>query len=228
MPAPDADRNDPPPYAQYRAPREDDAALVSPDWATQLRQLADRTPRPAIELAGQPLPELSELARREVVRIAAETGGHGNASAGRQVANGPLVVSGHQPELFHPGVWFKNFALDALAKAAGGMGVHLRIDSDLCRTPSVTAPTGPPDSPRSATVPYDRAAAPRPHEERRVLDEAAWASFPDRLAEAAGVLCPTPLVGAIWADAESARAEGATLGEALSVARHRLERRHGS
>ncbi|MEN0111430.1 MAG: hypothetical protein AAF805_11975, partial [Planctomycetota bacterium] len=47
-------------------------------------------------------------------------------------------------------------------------------------------------------------------------------------AEAAGVLCPTPLVGAIWADAESARAEGATLGEALSVARHRLERRHGS
>jgi len=26
-----------------------------------------------------------------------------------------LVVAGHQPSLFHPGVWIKNFALDHLA-----------------------------------------------------------------------------------------------------------------
>src|SRR5262245_16826876 len=25
--------------------------------------------------------------------------------------NAPLIISGHQPELFHPGVWVKNFAL---------------------------------------------------------------------------------------------------------------------
>jgi hypothetical protein len=25
-----------------------------------------------------------------------------------------LIVGGHQPELFHPGVWLKNFALNEL------------------------------------------------------------------------------------------------------------------
>ena len=30
---------------------------------------------------------------------------------------GPLVVTGHQPELFHPGVWIKNFAAAGIAGA---------------------------------------------------------------------------------------------------------------
>ena len=50
---------------------------------------------------------------------------------------GPLVLSGHQPELFHPGVWFKNFVISAIAKAVGGTAVNLVIDSDAARSTSV-------------------------------------------------------------------------------------------
>ena len=32
---------------------------------------------------------------------------------------GLIFLAGHQPELFHPGVWFKNFALGALARRHG-------------------------------------------------------------------------------------------------------------
>jgi len=32
---------------------------------------------------------------------------------------GLIFLAGHQPELFHPGVWFKNFALGAIARQQG-------------------------------------------------------------------------------------------------------------
>src|SRR5262245_28995276 len=38
---------------------------------------------------------------------------------------GPLILSGHQPELFHPGVWLKNFVVSAIARSVKGTGVNL-------------------------------------------------------------------------------------------------------
>ena len=54
------------------------------------------------------------------------------------VASGrPLIVTGHQPELFHPGVWIKNFAAAAIAGAQQGVGTepdrrqrHPQVDVD--------------------------------------------------------------------------------------------------
>src|SRR5262245_49575704 len=40
------------------------------------------------------------------------------------------IVAGHQPELFHPGVWFKNFVLHQLARKHGAMSLNLIIDND--------------------------------------------------------------------------------------------------
>ena len=34
----------------------------------------------------------------------------------RSTLTTPLVVTGHQPELFHPGVWVKNFATAAIGQ----------------------------------------------------------------------------------------------------------------
>ncbi len=39
--------------------------------------------------------------------------------------------TGHQPELFHPGVWVKNFAVAGLAAKAGGLGLNLIVDNDI-------------------------------------------------------------------------------------------------
>ena len=33
----------------------------------------------------------------------------------RPIRSGLIYLAGHQPQMFHPGVWFKNFALGELA-----------------------------------------------------------------------------------------------------------------
>ena len=52
----------------------------------------------------------------------------------------PWIVGGHQPELFHPGVWFKNFVIDSIAKESEGIGLHTIIDHDLARAASIRVP----------------------------------------------------------------------------------------
>ena len=41
-----------------------------------------------------------------------------------------LLLAGHQPELFHPGVWVKNFALNGLARRHGATPLNLVVDND--------------------------------------------------------------------------------------------------
>ena len=44
-------------------------------------------------------------------------GGRARPARRPRPRRGPIVVTGHQPELFHPGVWVKNFAVAGLAAA---------------------------------------------------------------------------------------------------------------
>jgi hypothetical protein len=46
-------------------------------------------------------------------------------------AKSPLVVSGHQPYLYHPGVLYKYYLLTRHARA-GGLALNISVDSDLC------------------------------------------------------------------------------------------------
>ena len=52
------------------------------------------------------------------------------------------VVGGHQPELFHPGVWFKNFLLSGLSQMLSRNGnscqaLHVIIDHDLAKADAI-------------------------------------------------------------------------------------------
>ena len=49
------------------------------------------------------------------------------------------MLAGHQPELFHPGVWVKNFALNGLARRHGLTPINLVVDNDT-RQDDRTAP----------------------------------------------------------------------------------------
>lgn len=42
----------------------------------------------------------------------------------------PLLVSGHQPRFYHPGVWYKNFLLKKAAHEVGGIPINLIVDTD--------------------------------------------------------------------------------------------------
>ncbi|TWT36815.1 hypothetical protein KOR34_17600 [Posidoniimonas corsicana] len=209
-------------YRQFRAPRGDGQSLVDPGWS-DLPELVESNRRQSAALpydfGGQSLAELRQAARFTLL--------HAAGALTESAADLPLVMTGHQPELYHPGVWFKNFLLDRLSREVGGRAVNLIIDSDLCRAPSVNAPTGDANGPRVEAVPFDAAAAPLPYEERGVADPALLRSFPQRVEEALGGLVEGPLVAELWPQVLSAVAAGANLGAAFCSARHTLEREWG-
>ncbi|TWU00519.1 hypothetical protein Pla108_14710 [Botrimarina colliarenosi] len=198
-------------YARYRAPADNNAALVDPDWRVLLARLREPATRADLTIGGVPLARLASEARRDLLAAA-----HGDAA-------GPLILSGHQPELFHPGVWFKNFALASLAGASGGVGVHLVIDTDLCRATSIRVPTGSIAAPRWEAVPYDRPGAPMAYEERRVLDRSVFDSFATRVASTIEPFVGRPLVTSVWPHARAAIDAGGLLADGLSAARHAAE-----
>lgn len=80
----------------------------------------------------------------------------------------PLILTGHQPELYHPGVWLKNFAADVIAKSLNGRALNLLVDNDLCRHASIKVPSGTANSSIVESVCFDASAAPVPWEARRI------------------------------------------------------------
>ena len=80
----------------------------------QLRSAADYS------LQGRSLAELSRQARAELLDAAQTwTAAYREANLSSRDPQGLIFLAGHQPELFHPGVWFKNFALGAVARQHG-------------------------------------------------------------------------------------------------------------
>jgi hypothetical protein len=83
------------------------------------------------DVCGVPARELRSEARREAVeRARAFSARMGVPLAG--VADAPelLVVTGHQPEFYHPGIWIKDFLLQRLTEETGAAGIDLVVDSD--------------------------------------------------------------------------------------------------
>ncbi|MFQ5496087.1 MAG: hypothetical protein ACE5EX_11980, partial [Phycisphaerae bacterium] len=52
-----------------------------------------------------------------------------------------VIVTGHQPEFIHPGVWAKHVAAAAAAHAAGGVAVNLVVDGDAPKKTALAVPT---------------------------------------------------------------------------------------
>ncbi len=161
------------------------------------------------DLLGKSLGQLVEEARREIQDGAP--------------ASGPYIITGHQPGLVHPGVWVKNFAAAKLAEAHQGIGVHIVIDADLCRSASIFVPTGTVDAPRLESIEYDGPGAYVPWEERRIVDERLWRSFPERVAQAAGSLVPERFLDAWWPLAIERGAATGLIGALLAQARQQTE-----
>ncbi len=217
-------------YPRFRAPAGNGEVFCDPSW-NSLLELVEERKNFAVDsqvlLFGTPIRELSIQARKATVSAAeaymrsytdTESLPHGDSA---------LIATGHQPELFHPGVWYKNFSADRLAKSSGGMALNLIIDSDLCRSPGIQVPTGMPDNPKVNFLAFDKISAQLPYEERKVIDHELWNTFGERLANAIGSLVKDPLVRDWWSKVvEPGR--GRNLGLALSQARHRQEHSWGA
>ncbi|MRS11582.1 MAG: hypothetical protein EG823_00720 [Actinobacteria bacterium] len=101
-----------PPFEEWRLLAEANAAAVR-DWP-------------------QPLRELRERARTETATLARGfTAGLG-VSASAAGSDGLIVMTGHQPELYHPGVWAKDFLVQRFAEETGALGIDVVVDTDAC------------------------------------------------------------------------------------------------
>jgi hypothetical protein len=169
-------------------------------------------------LLGRPWTELRRDARRAAVAAALRYLGESS-----EIDVDSLLVAGHQPELFHPGVWVKNFALCGMARALQATSLNLVIDNDTVKTTALIAP----DPPHLRRLPFDRWTGETPYEERTIADRTAFADFAERAGAWLRAWPYEPLLPAFWAEAMRQSERTANLGECFAAARRRFERAWG-
>jgi hypothetical protein len=218
-------------YQSVRAPRAHGSVLVHPSREQIAGLLADnlamRRLAAEYDVQGQLLGGLSREARRSLLSDArAYTAAYRDIEVIGQEDH-PFLLAGHQPQLFHVGVWFKNFALSALAGRHQAHAVNLLIDNDIHRISSLRVPSDSPTGPCIHTLLFDHAAEAIPYEERRILDPSSFATFGERVHRALDGLIPDPLICQLWPLALEAARRSDNLGRCLGEARHRLEAQWG-
>src|SRR4051794_7794 len=218
-------------YRALRAPAGDAETLIHPAWDTLPDVLArNRHDLATIEydVQGRSLSDLSRSARSRL-REAAICYTEQYRSVPKRWRNlkadsaVPFILSGHQPELFHPGVWYKNFVLGALSHKFDGVGIHLLIDSDTCRSASIRVPTGSVEQPRVEAASYDEPSAEVPYEERMIRDVATFSTFAERASSLIRPLVSNPMVAELWPLMMERNPGQKNLGLRLAQGRHALE-----
>lgn len=118
-------------YDRWKAPAEDGQTLIWPAPPDLLRETLDNQRRlesaESVRLQNISLPEV-RLRMREWL-------GHTDNSQ-------PIVATGHQAELHHPGVWVKNVLIGAAAERLGGRAMHFAVDTDEPKHLSLRWPGG--------------------------------------------------------------------------------------
>jgi hypothetical protein len=101
------------------------------EWAALAREGARTAAAWDIDLCGVPVAELRAMARGEALSAATAFSARMGVPI-REVEDEPdlVVVAGHQPALYHPGIWIKDFLLQRLADETGAAAIDLVVDSD--------------------------------------------------------------------------------------------------
>lgn len=106
-------------YERWKAPAVDGQTLIWPRPPELLQQLSDNLR----------LLSTADAPRLQNVPLSAVRGAM-RAWLGHDDPQQPLIATGHQAELHHPGVWVKNALIDAAARKAGGRAMHFAVDTD--------------------------------------------------------------------------------------------------
>jgi len=220
-------------YQRIRAPRKHGEALVQPNPLHAEQLIAENRSRLAAEsdrqvgYGGIDLATLRHQAREDILRIAQE-----HAQADRDVPNlttldGPVIMTGHQPALYHAGVWFKNFLADRIASRVQGIAINVIVDNDVAPAPSISALAGTPDDPRPASIAYDEPGPRVAWEMTHPASKETLRSFAQRVEETIRPLVADPLVTEFWPHVIREIDAGRPLGLAFSAARNQLEKSLG-
>ncbi len=219
------------PRTHYRAPREQGGLLCTPSAALTPGLIAvqhEQLQRESTLIWGEPVFRWRTSARRECLdRAVCYSATLDQGSCDRLSAEAPIVATGHQPELFHPGVWAKNFLASQLAESCGGWALNLVVDSDTVKSRSVTVPTFHQGVLRQTRVPLDEWPLGLPWEELQVTQVEQFLSIAERIADVLPPIEGETLLGSFG---EALRAGYQHCGHpvaSLVAARRQLEQRLG-
>jgi len=195
-------------------------------WASLAAENVELAETWDVSVAGVPLQRLRREARREAAAAAAAF----SRVLGVPVDEAPadpalLVITGHQPELYHPGIWVKDFLLQRLAEETGATAIDIVVDSDGFDLVELRVPCFRPEATRCASVLsvagpdgcFAGTPVPTPRE---------CAAFRDAGLDALSTL-PAPALlrhFTVFAESLMEAAEDATnLAETITIARRRYE-----
>lgn len=212
-------------YRRLRAPAEDQTALIEPPLA-EIPVLVARNQELAKDwdrLSGCDFSFLRKEGRWDWLLM------HGRENS----LTMPFIATGHQPSLYHPGVWFKNFLLSRIANLVQGEALNLTVDNDTVGVAAIRVPTGTVQTPHVEEIAFDAPTEQMPWEERRVLDRQSLETFADRILAAYAPLqntstsSPPLLVERLWKHALRIDASLLGLEPVLTCARGELEQELG-
>lgn len=195
------------------------------EWARLATENAEKAARWDFSVAGRPVQELRDIARREMLTLGNEYSARLGVPLRPPGSSGLAIATGHQPELYHTGVWVKDFLLQRIADELDADAVDFVVDSDAFDTLALTAPCLLPEVRRckqylavgSADGCY--ATAPLPNE--KDVDEFC------RIGDEMLATLPAPAVRHHFADfcsaLRSARPDAETLADLVTIARRRFE-----
>lgn len=219
------------PFRDFAAPRVDGGLLVDPPTSELPNRLAANrivASEWEIDFLGTSIRQLRIAARQELIQAAFRyTSNYRNTNCAVDAFHAEstsIVMAGHQPELFHPGVWFKNFVLSDLGQRTNAMPVNLIVDNDLCGATAIRVPSLVDGRLTRLAVPFDQPVAQSvPFEQRWIVDREVFRSFDRRVCETLLGVVDQPAIKRLWPYAQAAADRCASIGCSLSQARHAFE-----
>ena len=216
---------------RIRVPRENRSLLSIPELHTVSRLVEENRTffdNTGCALHGRSLISLRVDSRREAIRRAKF---YTSSLLHREISDPEphsCVVSGHQPDLFHVGVWAKNFTLAGVARRSHATAINLVIDNDTINTTSLRIPVGTRDRLQIDRVPFDTPRPTLPWEEANVLDLDRFRGFGVGVSHQLSQTWKfEPLLGTAWDAAVRQLSVSTRLCDCLTALRAHVERSWG-
>ena len=181
-------------------------------------------------LLGRSLEDLRCEGRRSAIAAAVEYLRQSHETPPAVQSDSSLIMAGHQPELFHPGVWAKNFALNGLSGRHDSAPLNLVVDNDVAKSPVLQLPDVvdlADGRPILLELPFDSPTRDTPYEERVVLDEEFFRSLPERADPVLRKWGFPTLLPKFWTEAMCQAERTPFLGERFAASRRGFERSWG-
>ena len=221
-------------YPRLRSPQQHGTSLHVPSMSSvdQVWRFNIKNIQPDLQIGTTSLAEIRRIGRSEVVELAIRyTQAYLDVDLSCRSTDN-IVMAGHQPEMFHPGVWYKNFVLSELGKRFNCVAINLIVDNDICGNTSIRYPRVVDDDVSIATITIAKPGPNVPFEARLIEETDYFDQFQQRAQQAINGTVDDPIINRLWPQVvKSAKIlAGDTpprLGQAIAAGRHRLENEIG-